>query len=50
MKLKGANILIESLKKEGVDIIFGYPGGSVLPIFDTLYDSPVIATTGTESI
>ena len=37
MKLKGANILIESLKKEGVDVLFGYPGGSVLPIFDALY-------------
>ncbi|MFH1868777.1 MAG: biosynthetic-type acetolactate synthase large subunit [Candidatus Omnitrophota bacterium] len=41
MKLKGANILIESLIKEKVDIIFGYPGGSVLPIFDALYDAPI---------
>jgi len=39
MKITGAQILIESLKKEGVDIIFGYPGGQVLPIFDKLYDS-----------
>ncbi|MBN2734882.1 MAG: biosynthetic-type acetolactate synthase large subunit [Methanomicrobiaceae archaeon] len=35
----GAAILIESLKDEGVDIIFGYPGGSVLPIYDELYDA-----------
>ena len=39
MKLTGAQILIESLKKEGVDVIFGYPGGQVLPIFDALYDA-----------
>ncbi|MDO8525572.1 MAG: biosynthetic-type acetolactate synthase large subunit [Candidatus Omnitrophota bacterium] len=41
MKLTGARILIESLKKEGVEIIFGYPGGQVLPIFDALYDASV---------
>jgi len=41
MKLTGAKILIESLKKEGVKVIFGYPGGSVLPIFDALYDASV---------
>lgn len=38
MKLTGAEILIESLKKEGVKHIFGYPGGVVLNIFDVLYD------------
>ena len=38
-KMKGAQILIECLKKEGVDIIFGYPGGANLPIYDALYDS-----------
>ena len=41
MKLKGANILVESLKKEGVEIIFGYPGGVLLPIFDVLYKAPI---------
>ncbi len=39
MKMKGAKILIESLKKEGVDTIFGYPGGAVLDIYDVLYKS-----------
>lgn len=34
----GARILLESLKREGVEVIFGYPGGQVLPIFDQLYD------------
>lgn len=34
----GARILLESLKQAGVEVIFGYPGGQVLPIFDQLYD------------
>lgn len=38
MKLSGAEILIESLKKEGVKHMFGYPGGVVLNIFDLLHD------------
>jgi len=41
MKMSGAQILIECLKKEGVEVIFGYPGGQVLPIFDKLYDAPI---------
>lgn len=41
MKLTGAKIFIESLKKQGVEVIFGYPGGAVLPIFDALYDSDI---------
>jgi len=41
MKMKGANILIESLIKEDVNLMFGYPGGVVLPIFDVLYDSDI---------
>lgn len=39
--MKGAKILIESLLKEGVEVIFGYPGGAVLPTFDYLYDVPL---------
>ena len=39
--MTGAKILIECLKKEGVEVIFGYPGGQVLPIFDQLYDAPI---------
>jgi acetolactate synthase-1/2/3 large subunit len=41
MKLTGAQIFVESLKKENVDVMFGYPGGAVLPIFDKLYDAPI---------
>ncbi len=37
MKLNGSEILIECLKEQGVDTIFGYPGGSVLNIYDALY-------------
>jgi acetolactate synthase-1/2/3 large subunit len=39
--MTGARILIEALKREKVEVIFGYPGGQVLPIFDELYDAPV---------
>ncbi|HEU5195109.1 MAG TPA: thiamine pyrophosphate-binding protein, partial [Methylomirabilota bacterium] len=38
MKLPGARIVLECLKREGVDIVFGLPGGAVLPIYDALYD------------
>jgi acetolactate synthase-1/2/3 large subunit len=40
VKLPGARILLESLKREGVDTVFGLPGGAVLPIYDVLYDFP----------
>lgn len=39
--MNGAQILIESLKREGVEVMFGYPGGQVLQIFDKLYDSSI---------
>lgn len=37
MKLTGADILIRCLKEQGVDTVFGYPGGCVLDIYDALY-------------
>jgi acetolactate synthase I/II/III large subunit len=37
----GADFLIDALKKQEVEVIFGYPGGAVLPIYDSLYDSGV---------
>jgi acetolactate synthase I/II/III large subunit len=37
----GAKLLIEGLQREGVETLFGYPGGVVLPIYDELYDSPL---------
>ncbi|MEE8185974.1 MAG: thiamine pyrophosphate-binding protein, partial [Thermodesulfobacteriota bacterium] len=39
MKKNGAEIFVESLKKERVDTIFGFPGGAVLPIYDALFES-----------
>jgi len=41
MNMTGAEILIECLKREGVQVMFGYPGGAVLPIFDKLYDADI---------
>ncbi|MFC2063399.1 biosynthetic-type acetolactate synthase large subunit [Chloroflexota bacterium] len=40
MKMTGAQILCESLVKEGVGVIFGFPGGTVLPLYDTLPQYP----------
>ena len=37
----GAQTLLDCLREEGVDVIFGYPGGAVLPIYDALYDAPI---------
>jgi acetolactate synthase-1/2/3 large subunit len=37
--MSGALMLIEALKQENVEVIFGYPGGAVLPIYNSLYDS-----------
>jgi len=41
MKLTGAQIVIQSLIKEGVNIIFGLPGGAIIDVYDALYDSPI---------
>jgi acetolactate synthase-1/2/3 large subunit len=41
MKLTGSKILLECLQREGVDLIFGYPGGTVINIYDDLMDSPI---------
>ncbi|HSK38876.1 MAG TPA: thiamine pyrophosphate-binding protein, partial [Arenibaculum sp.] len=36
-KLTGAEIVMKALRDQGVDVIFGYPGGAVLPIYDALF-------------
>jgi len=41
VKLTGAQILWESLVREGVDVVFGYPGGAILPAYDALLDYPI---------
>ena len=37
MQLNGSEIVVECLKEQGVDTVFGYPGGTILNIYDTLY-------------
>jgi len=39
--MSGARMLLECLSREGVDCMFGYPGGVTLPLYDTLYDHPL---------
>ena len=41
MKLKGAEILWECLVREGVEVVFGYPGGANMPIYDAMLSYPV---------
>ncbi len=41
MKRTGAQIVWESLVREGVDVVFGYPGGAILPTYDAMLDYPV---------
>lgn len=39
--MSGARILLECLVREGVEVIFGYPGGVTLPLYDAMYDHPL---------
>ena len=41
MKKTGSHIFVESLIREGVEVIFGFPGGAVLPIYNELFDAPI---------
>ena len=38
----GADVIIQSLIREGVEYVFGYPGGAAIPLFDALVDHPQI--------
>jgi acetolactate synthase-1/2/3 large subunit len=40
-KMSGAKAVIESLYREKVEVIFGYPGGAVLPLYDEIYDADI---------
>lgn len=42
MKMTGAKALLECLRREGVQLIFGYPGGAVIPIYDAIYEEDQI--------
>lgn len=37
--MNGANLVVECLKAQGVNTIFGYPGGAIMPVYDAIYDS-----------
>lgn len=37
----GSQVVIESLIRNGVDTVFGYPGGAIMPLYDALYDAPI---------
>ncbi len=39
--MTGAKMLLECLAREGVEVMFGYPGGVTLPFYDALYDNPL---------
>ena len=39
--LKGADIVLKCLRGEGVDLVFGYPGGAIMPLYDALEGSGV---------
>ena len=41
MKLKGSEAIVKVLLEQGVDTVFGYPGGAVIPLYDALYDAPL---------
>ena len=38
LQMSGAQAVVHSLLSEGVDLIFGYPGGAIMPVYDALYD------------
>ncbi|MHB8867743.1 MAG: biosynthetic-type acetolactate synthase large subunit [Thermoleophilia bacterium] len=39
--MNGATAILESLKREGVEVVFGYPGGMVIPLYDALFDHEI---------
>ena len=41
MQLNGGQALIKALEMEGVEVIFGLPGGAILPVYDPIIDSPI---------
>ncbi|MEZ8339801.1 acetolactate synthase 2 catalytic subunit [Vibrio cyclitrophicus] len=39
--MKGAELVVSALKQQGIETVFGYPGGAIMPIYDALYDGGV---------
>ena len=40
MKMTGAKMVVESLHQEGVEVVFGYPGGAIMNVYDEIYKQP----------
>ena len=40
--IKGTELFVKALKEEGVDTLFGYPGGQAIDLFDALYDRMIL--------
>ena len=40
MTISGSELIVRALRQEGVEVLFGFPGGSVIPFFDALYQAP----------
>jgi acetolactate synthase-1/2/3 large subunit len=41
VELSGAEVVVRTLRAEGVDVVFGHPGGAIMPIYDALYQQPI---------
>ncbi|MDD4601144.1 MAG: biosynthetic-type acetolactate synthase large subunit [Negativicutes bacterium] len=41
MIMSGSNIIVKCLLQQGVDTVFGFPGGAIMPLYDALYDAPI---------
>jgi acetolactate synthase I/II/III large subunit len=39
--MRGADALLRALEEQGVELVFGYPGGAIMPVYDALVDSPI---------
>jgi acetolactate synthase-1/2/3 large subunit len=39
--MKGSEVILKMLEQEGTSIVFGHPGGAIMPVYDALYDSPI---------
>ncbi len=39
--MKGSEVVMKMLERHGVEVVFGHPGGAIMPVYDALYDSPI---------
>ncbi len=44
-QMTGARMVVQALKDQGVEVVFGYPGGAVLPIYDALFQQDSVEQT-----